>query len=339
MNSSSVWTGSSPNDGHRADLLLHVCGETFRLEELDATSDTIDKTYTWSTVTGWPDALYWSDATKVELALSTVRTVDADASLSGLALADDDGGAVALNPPFDPGEAAYAASVVNAVGRVTVTPATSNPFAAVEYLDGAGFALADADTVADGHQVDLEVGANVIGLRVTSSDGAAAQTYAVTVKRTISMQASCEPDSVWCANLTVGLSPEPSDPGYSRGYCTSVHAHISPPICDYGGLDDGDFALDATTHYAVGAVRWTRRDDLELHLQLDADFRTADLPFLTFRAGPYSFAPADRSEVIRITPTSNTTTTGRYPRGFRHSAQMSRSPSNYRWSGPPPTRR
>ena len=140
-----------PNDGHRADLLLHVCGETFRLEELDATSDTIDKTYTWSTVTGWPDALYWSDATKVELALSTVRTVDADASLSGLALADDDGGAVALNPPFDPGEAAYAASVVNAVGRVTVTPATSNPFAAVEYLDGAGFALADADTVADGH--------------------------------------------------------------------------------------------------------------------------------------------------------------------------------------------
>ena len=36
---------------------------------------------------------------------------------------------------------------------------------------------------ATGHQVDLEVGANVIGVRVTGHDGVTERTYTVTVTR------------------------------------------------------------------------------------------------------------------------------------------------------------
>ena len=155
----------------------------------------------------YPDALYWSGATTVELALS--MDLSADASLSALALADAGGDPVALNETFDPVGTAYTASVANAIGQVTVTPATSHPFATVEYLDGAGAALADADGVADGQQVALAAGDNIIGVRVTSSDGAATQTYTVTVTRTISMLASCESDAVWCTTLTVDVPSGP----------------------------------------------------------------------------------------------------------------------------------
>ena len=121
------------------------------------------------------------------------RVGSTDASLSGLALADDEGGAVALNPRFDPGEAAYTASVANAAERVTVTPATSHAFATVDYLDGDGAALADADTVTDGFQVNLDVGDNVIGVRVRARDGTTTQTYELTVTRRVSMLASASP--------------------------------------------------------------------------------------------------------------------------------------------------
>ena len=156
-------------------LVLHVCDVQLALGDASYSGGGTQHDYTWRDA-----GLDWSAATTVSLALSDALAV---ASLSGLELADDEGGAVALNETFDPDGTAYTASVADAVGQVTVTPATRDPDATVDYLDGNGIALADADGVTDGFQVNLEVGDNVIGVRVRARDGTTTRTYTVTVTR------------------------------------------------------------------------------------------------------------------------------------------------------------
>ena len=67
--------------------------------------------------------------------------------------------------------------VAQSVSRVTVS-ATARGEGAWVTLPGD-----DADTNTEGHQVDLEPGANDIEVSVLSSDGAASATYTVTVTR------------------------------------------------------------------------------------------------------------------------------------------------------------
>ena len=169
---------ASADSGH---LRLHVCDAQFALGEARY-SDNARHDYDWSGT-----GLDWSTAATVSLALSAASP---DATLSALALADDEGGAVTLNEPFDPVGTAYTASVASSVRRITVTPAVSHANATVEYLDGDGAALADADTGTDGFQVDLEAGDNVIGVRVTAADGATTRTYTVTVLAAASTDAT-----------------------------------------------------------------------------------------------------------------------------------------------------
>ena len=228
----------------------------------------------WPTPEGFP-ALGAGQPVTVQL----WSRASADANLSGLALADDDGG-VALDKEFDPVEAVYAASVANDVGQVTVTPATSHAFATVEYLDGVGNALADADMVEDGHQVALEVGYNVVQVRVTAQDETTANTYMVTVTRRASMLTACHPDAVWCAVMTTGVSSD----GREMGYCRQG--------CNFGSLDiGGGFTLDQTD-YTVQSVR-LETDDNRLSLDMDKAFPTSELEFLTLRIGTRSVALAD----------------------------------------------
>ena len=111
----------------------------------------------------------------------------ADASLSGLALADNDGNAISLSPVFASGVTAYDALAAYTVSRITVTPTRSAADADIGYLDGDDNALTDADTDADadadGFQVNLTSGENTIKVQVTSGDGSTTQTYTVTVTR------------------------------------------------------------------------------------------------------------------------------------------------------------
>ena len=220
------------------NLLLHVCDAQFALRDASYSDDN-NHDYVWSGA-----GLDWSTAGTVELALSL--DISNDAAMSSLALADDDGAAVALNEqPFDPDSFVYTASVANAVGQVTVTPGTSDVFAAVEYLDGDGFALADADPVADGHQVDLEVGDNVIGVRVTAQDGIATSNYMVTVSRG-EFACAAPPDlsgriEVWSGTMTVGSS------GLYFGYEAGTGA--------YGALSDTDFGYGGSSYTIEGIAR------------------------------------------------------------------------------------
>ena len=113
---------------------------------------------------------------------ATVTIVDnddsTDATLSGLAV--NDGSMDLLT--FVPGTTTYTATVANDVETVTFTETKNDAGASVAYLDSDDNPIADADTAA-GHQVPLDVGANVITVRVTAEDGSATLDYTVMVTR------------------------------------------------------------------------------------------------------------------------------------------------------------
>ena len=107
------------------------------------------------------------------------RAGSADASLSGLSLSG-----VMLVPAFVSGTTAYTASVAHEVTRATVSATAADAGASVAITP------ADADGVADGHQVDLPVGETTVSAVVTAEDGVTTRTYSVSVTRAGSADAS-----------------------------------------------------------------------------------------------------------------------------------------------------
>ena len=84
---------------------------------------------------------------------------------------------VELDSDFDRDTLTYTASVDNSVEATAVSVRKTNRFATVVILPG------DADSSAEGYQVNLSVGANTIMLMVASADGTENNTYTVTVTR------------------------------------------------------------------------------------------------------------------------------------------------------------
>ena len=84
---------------------------------------------------------------------------------------------VELDSDFDSDTLTYTASVDNSVSATAVSVRKTNRFADVVISPG------DADSAAEGDQVNLSVGANTITLTVTSADGRATGTYTITVTR------------------------------------------------------------------------------------------------------------------------------------------------------------
>ena len=107
--------------------------------------------------------------------LAATTAFSDDATLTGLTLSG-----VRLTPGFTGGVISYAGAVGYTVTRTTVAAARSDANAAVVILDGNGDTVAGADTA----DVDLSVGENVFGVRVTAQDGVETKTYTVTVTRT-----------------------------------------------------------------------------------------------------------------------------------------------------------
>ena len=107
----------------------------------------------------------------------------------------------------------YTHNVENSVDQVSVEITTSDGSASVEYSP------ADADSVAEGHQVDLVEGDNTVTFSVTAEDGTTTKTYTVTVVRAASgpIQVTAEfsaaeyaaPEGFGAVNITVTLSADP----------------------------------------------------------------------------------------------------------------------------------
>ena len=128
-----------------------------------------------------PPGVDWSMSDGQTVTLRLRETPSENATLSGLAV-NDGSSDLALSPAFAPDTTSYTAYARMAVDEVTVTPTKLNSNATIAWLDGNGMTLADADT-ADGHQVALSAGANVIKMKVTAQDGTTTKTYTVTVTR------------------------------------------------------------------------------------------------------------------------------------------------------------
>ena len=162
----------------------------------------------------------WSRGITVSVALSAEPS--SDTVLSGLKLEESAGTAITLNQPFAFYRTDYTAAVANSVSRVTVTPTARDTFATLRYLDGAGNALADLDTLAAGHQVDLIEGANTIQVEVTAEDGVTTRTYTVEATRA----AQADTDSTLSA---LELSDGTLDPSFASDvteYTASVRSGV-----------------------------------------------------------------------------------------------------------------
>ena len=121
----------------------------------------------------------------------TITTQAADATLSALALTDNNNNAVALVETFAPATTDYttnlAAEVTSIRIRPTVTDAPTNP------SDPAAAVTVDDTTVTSGalsEPITLEPGNNIITIKVTAEDTSVTETYTLTVTRPFPRRAS-----------------------------------------------------------------------------------------------------------------------------------------------------
>ena len=134
-----------------------------------------------------PESLFWGTYDEVPLVeISGDALVRAnDANLSALSIEDGDSRfRTSYSPRFDPSMTSYTSTAATLIDQITInaTPANADG-AEVAYLDGDGQLLTDADADTEGFQVDLEVGANTIRVRVTAEDGTTTRTYTMVVTR------------------------------------------------------------------------------------------------------------------------------------------------------------
>jgi len=110
--------------------------------------------------------------TKQSYTVTVNRAASSNASLSNLAISSG-----TLSPKFTSGTSSYTASVSNATASVTITPAATDPNAAVT-VNGTKTPSGSASA-----SVALNVGNNTITTVVTAQDGTTTQSYTIIVNR------------------------------------------------------------------------------------------------------------------------------------------------------------
>ena len=158
-----------------------------------------------------------SDGTARTTYSVSVFKVHATANLAALSLGDD----VALSPDFAAGTTSYTANVDYSTMQVTVagTPVTD---ASMAVQDADGMAIEDADADADGHQVNLDLGANTIVVAVTAGTGddAVTTTYTVVVTRGAASDAALSALSL--GGITLNPAFDPDTTTYSANVANDV---------------------------------------------------------------------------------------------------------------------
>ena len=181
-----------------------------------------------------------SSSAELRIRLTGYAVPSTDATLSALDLTWDDSGTetdIELDPAFDTATMSYTASVAGAMSEILVDPTTNYDGATVEFLDVDDMAIDDANTMEDGHQAALAVGANTIKVKVTAEDTMATETYTVVVTRAAPPPlAHCETGDIRCATLTVS-ELEVGSITIGFGYNTNVGGSLSHDEFRYDGTD------------------------------------------------------------------------------------------------------
>ena len=140
-----------------------------------------------------------------------------------------------LDPAFDPDVTDYELWLGSADRRITIERETNHPDSRVEYLDEDDSAITDA-SAADGLQLDLVTGQNIVKVKVTASDGSETRTYTLDIVREApAPTGTCE--VVWCANLTLGNTGNLV--GYDRNGRNGLSGGLSPATFTVGGIEFG----------------------------------------------------------------------------------------------------
>ena len=111
----------------------------------------------------------------------TARIVSTDATLSALALADNNGATINLTPTFLTSRKFYTAKVENSVDSITLTPTVNESNATFEYLDASNAAIIDTDTTTPALDAPVVAGDNTFKVKVTAEDDTTTETYTVVV--------------------------------------------------------------------------------------------------------------------------------------------------------------
>ena len=208
----------------------------------------------------------------------------ADATLSALAVAVG-GTALTLTPVFDAGESTYSASVTHEVTAVTVAATTTDSRASVALP-------ADDDSLTEGVQVDLDVGANTVAVTVTAEDNTTGA-YTVTVSR------ADETDPPQLSTAAVDAAD------LVLVYSESLDAGSKPAT--------GDFAVtvvdSATSAEAAVAVTAVDVDGSDVELTLAAAVRHGDTVTFDYTPGtdPIKDAAANPAAALDDQAVTNTT--------------------------------
>ena len=179
LNSSDAAISDADTTKNGQQVSLAVGANTIKVQ-VTAEDGTTPQTYTVTVTRAEPEQIFSTDATLRSLALS-------DAS---------DDSDIPLRPAFASDTTSYTALVANRVDKITIAPTTNNNAARVAYLDGNDTLISDADTMKNGRQVSLAVGANTLKVQVTAEDGTTPQPYTVTVTR-------AEPEQILSADATL----------------------------------------------------------------------------------------------------------------------------------------
>ena len=183
-----------------------------------------------------------------------------DTTLSALTLADGSGTDVTLDPVFAADTTAYTVTVANDVTTVTVA-ATATAEAAGATV---AFDPADADTDAEGHQVTLAEGANVVTATVTH--GTETRAYTVTVTRAM----ADAPALFWSAELMVAATTKTRHGfGFGKGEVTSdtfdapgdVETRVAYLDWQTTGSDVGTVNFSTFPALPEGYTSWTLHVD------------------------------------------------------------------------------
>ncbi|GIQ71360.1 cadherin-like beta sandwich domain-containing protein [Xylanibacillus composti] len=172
--------------GILTDVSVSLSGanaDAFVLTQPEATIDDMPSTFTVKAKDGLDVGTYTATIQvnaqymiPVNIPVTQVIRPSAEDRLSGLHISEG-----TLSPAFDPDVTAYSASVPYATESITVAAAT--------YDVNAGFTIFSGGDPITG-SAPLEVGSNVLEVRVTAQDGVSVKTYTINVMRAPSSDAS-----------------------------------------------------------------------------------------------------------------------------------------------------
>ena len=223
-----------------------------------------------------------SQGTEMHIRLRGEVETSTDATLSDLDLSWDDSGTetdITLTPAFATATTSYTAMVDNDVDQILVDPNVNDSNATVEFLNADDMDIDDAESMEDGHQIDLAVGDNTIKVKVTAEDTTSEETYEIVVTRAAANNAATGQPRVIDGEPYVGKTltadkgdiadddgvtkADNGDDGYAYSYQWAREDAGGGNEADITGATGSTYTLATDDEGKRVRVRVSFRDDLD----------------------------------------------------------------------------